>query len=77
MAQHTEIPAEAPPCPRCGAALRVTWQAFRDGTRHLRGRCGRCQHTTFLPQSDALAAALAYAASAGELQGELFGGEVA
>jgi hypothetical protein len=52
--------------------LRVRWQRFGDGTKHLRARCPGCNHLRYLPQTDLQAAALADSAPGGEQQGTLF-----
>lgn len=46
-------PYTVPPCRRCrGTEVRVTWQQTSDGTRRLRGTCGRCNgYLRFLPMT--------------------------
>ena len=39
-------------CPECHAECTFQWQVFKDGTRHIRQRCPRCNKVRYAPQTD-------------------------
>ena len=51
--------SEAPPCKCGGKELRLSWQDFADGSRHIRAECSAC--ATFLAYATQTTLAIAEA----------------